>query len=191
MKKNFVVFYSSFMVAVLLLSLVSLGKEVPKLGEAFKEAWVSEIVLTLDRSTLEIILNNVFVMFALWLFSVIPAWLFYRRPRSPGDEEMLARIVYIAYILYFIKEGIRIGLELLDFHYTSYIFSLLTLILPHGIIEMGALALTGAFALDWATNLGNGFRFPKRKYFIIPTFLIVFSGILETTLTPYVFRSFL
>ena len=178
------------MITILTLSLFSINQEVVILDENFKKMWINEIKPVIDNGTLSIILNNLFVVFALWLFSAVPKWVYRRRPRRLGDKKKLVSIIYIIYILYFIKEGVRVGLNLLGWNYTSYGFALLTLILPHGIVEIGAFALTGALAFNWATSL-NRFELPKIRSFIVPIILIIFSGVLETTLTPYIFKTFL
>lgn len=189
MKKDFIAFYFIFLATVLLFALIP--SQTAELSPAFIESWKREITPSINYMTLEIVLNNLFVILALWLFSLIPIWMFYRKPRTPGDKERFIRFIYIVYILYFAKEGIRIGLDILGFSYTPYIFTLLTLILPHGITEIGAFALTGAFALNWAKSLDKSFKKPHPKHLIASTFLVIFSGILETTLTPYVFKTFL
>lgn len=188
-KKNFIAFYVFFL--IILFSFALVPSEVQSLNPTFVESWKEEISPFVNYVTLEIILNNLFVVLVLWLFSIIPAWVYYKRPRNPEDEKRLIRTIYTAYTLYFIKEGIRNGLLILSFNYTPYIFTLITLILPHGVAEIGAFALTADISLEWVRGLSGEFKAPKIKHLTVPIILVVLSGILETTLTPYIFKTLL
>ena len=195
MKRDFMVFYSPFVVINLVFILLSLNVEVVELNALIKKTWQETMTSAIDITTLGIIVNNLFVAAYLWVLPIYLMWIAFKNARSLKEKQNMLKLVYFVYLSYFIKETLTVSLSLFGFQRlnVTYLYSFLTLIMPHGLTEIGALALTAAFATQWMSSLINKdkFELPPKEFFLIPATLIIFSGILETTLTPFLFRSFL
>lgn len=159
---------------------------------------------TIDISTLHIILTNSMVSVVLWLVSIFLCWMYYKRKNEVPDKDygkFIMKIGYLAYGFFFLKEGVRVGMSILDFQSSMnipYLPSFLTLILPHALFEFTAFISISILALRWLnSNIENwenkeeGFIMPNKSYILIPLLLIISAGLVETTLTPYLFREYL
>ena len=181
---------ASFLTPLLLIS--TLSSEPMELGEAYKNMWAEGMTSYVNGETLGIIVNNLMVILIMCLFSIIPFTLYNRGEREEIDFKKVVWLVTIAYILYFIKEGMRAGLGLLNFPYASYFFGVFVLTLPHGIIEIIGFAIaSSATLLYYKSEKSEVDKKVMYYYLLIAVGLILIAGLLETTLTPYLFRTFI
>lgn len=152
----------------------------------FYEAWAMQISPGVDGMTFEIILNNMFVV--LLLFGAVWFWRYCAgRLSVPRSRKML--VMYLIYSFFFLKEIFRIVYLVSDFSRAfdlSSFFTFCTIILPHGLVEFLAFVLVMVFGCVWL----GGKRF-KWFYLCVPLLLVIVAGILETTLTDYLFRAYL
>lgn len=138
-------------------------------------------------------LNNLGVLLLLWLVSAI--WLYYAvRANVPGKR--VYRWALCCYLFFFLKESFRVTRSIVDF---GRDFSLpcrdvlLTLVLPHGVIEYLAFALAAAYALAWlGRSLKSSCRcYPGSGAIFIPASLIILAAVIESALTPYLFEIYM
>lgn len=135
-------------------------------------------------------LNNLGVLLLLWLVSA--TWLFYaRRAEIPGKRA--CRWALFCYLFFFAKEMIRVARVLAAFSgrvNLPWARLFFTLILPHGAVEYTAFALGAAFALAW---LGRSLE-RKRRYYpghpavFIPAGMVLLAAVIETVVTPSLFK---
>lgn len=160
-----------------------------ELDAAYKSMWAEGMISEVSSETFSIIINNLFVAFVMCLFSIIPFLLFGKKYENHKDFKHIIIFVTIAYILYFTKEGVRAGLGLLDFSQTSYAFGVFVLTLPHGLLEIAGFAIAGSAIFHFFKNEISSSEITR--YLILSIFMIITAGVLETTLTPYLFRTFI
>lgn len=153
----------------------------------YRNMWAEGVPSYLNAETLGIILNNLFVMFVMCLFSILPFKIYYRKEREDKDFKQAVCLITGSYCMYFIKEGARAGFGLLSFPYATYWFGVIILVFPHGIIEIGGFALTASTMLEYYKTRDIKVLW----YLLISVILIIIAGVFETTLTPYLFRTFL
>lgn len=192
MQNRKVITFSLILIACFLtpLLLTSIFSSTPiEVGETYKAMWIEGMPSYINVETLGIIINNTMVILIMYLFSIIPFTLYNNEEREEEDFKKVVWLVTIAYALYFAKEGLRIGLGLLDFPYVSYSFGVFILTLPHGIIEVTGFAIASASIFKYYKSEIN--KKVMYQYLLFAIGLIVVAGLLETTLTPYLFRSFL
>ena len=191
MQNKKIITFSLILIACFLtpLLLTSIFSSTPiEVGETYKAMWIEGMPSYVNIETVEIIINNTMVILIMCLFSIIPFTLYNNKERKTGDLKRVVWLVTVAYALYFAKEGIRAGLGLLDFPYVSYLFGVFILTLPHGIIEITGFAIASSATLSYHKS-----EIDKKvmyQYLLLAVGLIVVAGLLETTLTPYLFRIF-
>lgn len=192
MKNRKVITFSLILIVCFLtpLLLTSIFSFTPiEVGETYKAMWIEGMPSYINVETLGIIINNTMVILIMCLFSIIPFTLYNNEKRE--EEEDFKKVVWlvtIAYALYFAKEGLRAGLGLLDFPYVSYSFGVFILTLPHGIIEITGFAIASSATFKYYKSEIN--KKIMYQYLLFAVVLIMVAGLLETTLTPYLFRIF-
>lgn len=149
--------------------------------------WAQMISPGIDGETLGIILNNLFVAFLLWA----AAWFWrYCAGRLFVPRSRMFGAMYFVYGFFFLKEFVRMACQVYGF---SYSFGLscgavfCTLVLPHGLLEFLAFALVAFYACGWL----RGERGVGAAEVLLPALILVVAGILETTLTDYLFKGYL
>ena len=149
----------------------------------------------IDKFTLEIFLCNLLVMFCIFLVSIAVYIFFYKRGKTKYTPKQIMFLAIFFNLFFYIKEGIRMGYTVYSFadYFTlPYLLSFATLILPHLIFEFSAFIMASVISLKW---LYNKVSLNKKvlDHNLILTSIIILSvaTIVETTLTPLVFTSYL
>lgn len=159
-----------------------------------------EMQPTVGIHTVQIFASNLFVSLVLWAAVISIYFLFYRhKDRRTNQLAVITfKVAYVACFFFFFKEGIRVGLTVLDFYQTMnmpYLATIFTLIMPHAIFEFMAFILIAIFALNWLNENIYQYRFYPKKPSVIsvalPLVLILASALVETTLTPVIFNEFI
>lgn len=152
----------------------------------------------LNISTLQIIGVNVMVSLMLWGAVISMYLIFYRRKEMQTVEtkKLTFTLAYFACLFFFLKEGVRVGMSVVDFYYSvriPYLPATLTLILPHAIFEFMAFILVAIFALNWLKGSleVETFAWPRPLIVIFPLILVVASALVETTMTPHLFQTYI
>lgn len=148
--------------------------------------------------TLQIIGVNMLVSLMLWGAVMSMYWIFNRDANSKEiySKKLIFKLSYLACLFFFLKEGVRVGMSVVDFYYSvrvPYLPATATLILPHGIFEFMAFILVAIFALNWLKKCLDEDRFswPEKKIVLFPLILVVAAALVETTTTPYLFQWYL
>lgn len=158
------------------------------MNDVFRTNWAESMSSYINGETISIIINNLMVMLVMCLFTIIPFFVFNMKERKYKDLRQMITLIFIAYMLYFLKEGFRAGIGLLSFPHKSYLFGVFILTLPHGIIEITGFAIAASAIFNYfMKNIG---RDTVYRYLMLAVSLILVAGVLETTLTPFLFRFF-
>lgn len=154
----------------------------------------------IDIHTFQILANNIIVGIILWGAVAAIYFLLFGREKNKTDKiaKITFRIAYLSCFFFFLKEGFRVGLTVLDFYQSMnipYLVTTLTLILPHAIFEFMAFIMIAIFSLFWLkenleTSTGKTSK-PKVLSIILPVVLISASAVIETTITPMIFSQYI
>ena len=148
-----------------------------------------------DISTLEIIVINSFVALCLWFSVLLIYYFFHKRQEGKYQYKFILYLAIFCNAFFYIKEGLRMGYTVYSFSESMgipYASSFLTLIFPHLIPEFTAFIITSILSMQWISEkMKYGKTNVSLKLFLIPFVILIFAGIVETTLTPFVFRSYL
>lgn len=189
-RRYFLVFYTPALLITFILALMS-RPVVPRLTGAWAKLMVGE----LSRETILIIGNNLFIASLLWALTIITLFLAIKRRRSYDAGVLLSQIIFLVYLAFFVKESAGVLLTLLDFQQTMQVPSIiafLTLILPHGLFEYTAFVLIAVYGMEWfRANFDRDIVELPWHEIALSFLLIVLAGIVETGITPYVFRTYL
>lgn len=189
-RRYFLVFYTPALLVVFILALMS-RPVVPKLTGAWARLMAGE----LGRETILIVGNNLFIASLLWALTIITLFLAIKRRHSYNARVLLGWVIFLVYLAFFVKESAGILLTLLDFQRTMRVPSIiafLTLILPHGLFEYTAFVLIAVYGMEWfRANLDRNVMELPWHEIALSFLLIILAGIIETGITPYVFRAYL
>lgn len=144
---------------------------------------------SIGLETLKIIINNLLVYLSMFLSAKLVSSLKKSEDLSKSKSNFLATTIIVFYIVFFALQGFRVGIGLNSSIYNNYWFSFYTLVFPHGLFEMAG------FALASSASFYYFFEELSKEYFIkltkVGALIIIMSGVLETTLTPWIFKSLL
>lgn len=207
-KKFFIIFWLCFLLPITIVCLISLPEyifqnknileiEFTKMNsKEFFYNLIDTISPSIDKSTFSIIVTNIVVSLSLWLVVTMLLYICYRRKRDNEtySNKFIINMGIICFVFFFCKEGFRLVYHVVDFSNSmnfSYIFSMIGLILPHGIIEFTAFILAAVFSLNWLDKCLNDSKIsvPKVSNLLIPICILLIAGVIETTLTPMVFEN--
>ena len=152
--------------------------------------------IVVNTSTAEIIAVNFFVASLLWGV-ILSLAAVYRMQSMTALQGRLVPLSLFVYGFFFLKEGVRVSALVWDFAASAsipFLSLLFTLILPHGIPEFTAFIFLAVFVLrrvEKAAAHGRGLPFLSSKEVLMVGSLIVVAAIIETTITPWMFREFL
>lgn len=183
--KVFLACMFSFFALILTMSLLSPPAGI--MSNGFKMEFAKAMHPFINSQTLYIIVNNLLVGLAMFLSSKIVLSL--SKGSTIKEIHMLSIIIIGFYMFYFALQGIRVGVDLNSNIYINYWFSFFTLIFPHGIFELTGFALISSTSYFY--HIGQLNKNQLIKMVIIASLIIVFAGLLETTLTPFIFKYFL
>lgn len=139
----------------------------------------------INSETLYIIAKNLLVGFSLYFSSKIIFNLNRNNTLDDSKFKALRKSAILFHLVYFVLLGIRVGVSIKGSIFNNYWFSLLTLIMPHGILEITGLALVSATSLKYFLEGINKEEFINLSK--LSAGIIIVAGIVETTLTPFIF----
>lgn len=154
----------------------------------------------IGSQTLYILLNNVFIGLIIWSAVAVIHLLIYERNSNKTQvlEKRTFTLAYAICLIFFLKEGMRIGITILDLYNSlnlPYFVTLATLVMPHAIFEFMGFIMMAIFALYWLKEQlerkEGGLTPPKALAVILPIVLIGVSAVLETTVTPMIFSNYI
>lgn len=157
-------------------------------SEEIKVAVAQGLKPVINLSTLVIIINNLLVGASLYISSRLIFNLNKNNSLDQSGIRLLKKLAITFYIVYFVILGVRVGISIKGSTYNSYWFSLLTLIMPHGLLEVTGFALVSATSLSYYTEKLSKTEF--LRLIKVAATIIIIAGIVETTLTPFVFSKF-
>lgn len=149
----------------------------------------------IDTFTLEILIINSIVMLCLWLISFLIYIVFYKRKEIKYKPIHVMYVALFCNAFFYLKEGVKMGYTIYEFSKSfglPYFFSFFTLILPHLIFEFTAFIMASAISLKWLYDKISS-KTSKINYKLISFSILVLliAAIVETTLTPYLFTTYL
>jgi uncharacterized membrane protein SpoIIM required for sporulation len=201
-EKSFLIFLLPLIISVAISSIISFQRgyvfylDQEKINFTFVAAWLEVMREGTGLSAVHIIINNSAIIVLFWVLAVFPLWISFKKKRSEKQKALIAVTASLGYLIFFTKESFRLSIILLSFQDTfgvPFLSSLLTNVLPHGVVELGSFILAAAWAVRWLAQqtAREKFIFPNIKHIAVPLASIIIAGLLETSLTPYLFKSFL
>lgn len=162
---------------------------------------LSETMTTdVNLHTLQIMINNLFVGVALWA-AVISIFLILFNGQKKKTKKIATttfQVAYVALIFFFLKEGFRIGMTVVDFEHSIGLPTLITnmfLIFPHALFEFMGFIMIALFALYWlednSINYEGEMKLPKIWMLVLPAILICAAAVVETVVTPTLFTEYI
>lgn len=154
----------------------------------------------LGTQTLQIMFNNIVIGIIIWsAVGIIYLLMFEKNPiKTPQLKGKTFKLAYAICLIFFLKEGFRIGFTILDLYHAvnlPYFVTLTTLVMPHAIFEFMGFIMVALFSLFWLKDQLNrkegGLTPPKALAVILPILLISVSAVLETAVTPVIFSHYI
>lgn len=155
---------------------------------------------TIGTQTLQILLNNVLIGVIIWSAVGIIYLMMYEKNKNktPALEGKTFKLAYAVCLIFFLKEGLRIGFTILDLYHSvnlPYFVTLTTLVLPHAIFEFMGFIMVALFSLFWLkeqmARKEGGLTPPKVLAVFMPILLIAVSAVFETAVTPVIFSNYI